>query len=475
MKIIDVLTAPWAIQRGKYEEIVRIYKSWSNGEKIDIKAVEAQIGYPLDNEQARYDVIDGVAVIPVFGVLAKRMNMLTQISGGSSTQLIMQDFASAINDPVVKSVLLLVDSPGGTVDGTQTLADAIFNARGTKPINALADGMAASAAYWIASAADRVYASNGTTLLGSIGVVTSHVDVSKAEEKAGIKTTEIYAGKYKRLVSEYKPLDEEGEKYLQDYVDYYYSIFIGDIARNRGTDEETTLRDMADGRDFIGQQAVDTGLADGIVSYEEMLSQMIRGQNEPDGQIRKKAAHKNQQGGGSMGSEKKNAAQTAAMLEPEVEDLAGKLIAGVLTSAQIRENYPDAAKEIYQSGVADGAKAERERIKAVEAQALPGHEKLIAGLKFDGTTTGEQAALKVLAAEKTNRENRLSALEAEAPKPAPPSTEPSASTSLNPEEADERTWNTSAELREEFGEKKERYLAYMKAEREGKVKKAEKK
>ena len=470
MKIIDVLTSPWAIQPKKYAEIVRIYQSRARGELINIKAVEAQLGFPLENEQQRYEVIDNVAVIPVMGVLAKRMNLFTQIFGGSSTQIIMQDFKEAVQDPVVKSILLMVDSPGGTVDGTQTLADVIYNARGIKPIYALADGMAASAGYWIASAAERVYASDQTALLGSIGVVTSHFDVSKAEEKAGYKTTEIYAGKYKRLVSEYKPLDGEGQQYLQDMVDYVYSVFVGDVARKRGVDTDTALADMADGREFIGQQAVDAGLADGIMSYEELMGTMrdgfpidnsgmaVKNNNEITVQTQS-------QGGVIMGKEPKTSAINTApeILSPEI---AGAIVTPVLTADQISREYPEEADAIYQRGMTAGAEAERNRIKAVEEQTLPGHEALIAGLKFDGKTSGPEAASRVLAAEKQMRQTRLSSLETEAPKPVPPTNEPSIP--IAGPEKDERDWNANAELRDEFVDNKEAFLAFRKKEREGK-------
>ena len=512
MRIIDVLTSPWAIQPEKYAEIVRIYQARARGEVTDIKSVEAQLGFPLDNEQQRYETIDGVAVIPVMGVLGKRMNMLTQISGGSSTQLIMQDFASAMNDPVVKSVMLLVDSPGGTVDGTQDLANAIYQARGVKPVYALADGVAASAAYWIASAADMAFASNGTAQVGSIGVVTSHTDISKSEERAGIRTTDIYAGKYKRIVSEYKPLDAEGQEYLQGFVDYMYSVFVEDVARNRGTDAETVLSEMADGRVFIGQQAVDAGLVDGIMSYGELLAAMKdeggdvdsrsaqpggfpiktsgmtggvanREIGEPgkgmteDGEGNSDGPNNNQQGGVAMikGQKKVTGAtgmtgggapgMAGAANAPGTID-AGQIVAATLTVDDVLRDYPEIADAIYQTGFDAGEVEERTRVQDVEAQALPGHEKLIAVLKYDGKTTGPEAAAQVVAAEKGLRETRLSALETLSVAPvAPLAGQPDGTTTLTAEEKEDRDWKGKAELRAEFGDKREAYDAYMKRHR----------
>ena len=155
---------------------------------------------------------EGVAIIALDGVLAKRMNLLQRISGGSSTQLIERDIKSALADPAVRGILLVIDSPGGTVDGTQELAALVREGAEQKPIVAWSDGLVGSAAYWIASAAPQLFISGDVVQAGSIGVVATHVDISKAEEQRGIKTTEIVAGRYKRIASQHAPLSVEGRQ-----------------------------------------------------------------------------------------------------------------------------------------------------------------------------------------------------------------------------------------------------------------------
>ena len=274
MRVIDVLNSPWAIVPDKLQEIQAIYATHLRGEKIDIKGIEAKLGQPLQNKEQGYEVIDGVAVIPVDGVISKRMNLFSQISGGASTELIGRDFRAALADPAVHALILRVDSPGGSVDGTQELARMIHGARGVKPIATYVDGMMASAAYWIGSAADKIYIGSDTDAVGSIGVVASHTDYSRREEMMGIKTTEIYAGKYKRIASEHHPLSEAGQQYMQDMVDYLYSVFVGEVASQRGTDTETVLKNMADGRVFIGQQAVSAGLVDGVSTLDQLIADL---------------------------------------------------------------------------------------------------------------------------------------------------------------------------------------------------------
>jgi signal peptide peptidase SppA len=274
MRLLDVLNAPWAIVPEKLLEIREIYFAHLRGEEVDLRPIEARLGQPLDNQKQGYEVVDGVAVLPIEGVIAKRMNLFTRISGGVSTQLLERDLKAALADDRAHSILLSVDSPGGNVDGVFELARTIFEARGRKPVVALGNGMMTSAAYWIASAADRVLITGETTQVGSIGVVATHTDLSKAEEMRGVKTTEITAGKYKRIASEHKPLSDEARAAIQEQVDHVYSVFVNEVARHRGTDVETVLDKMADGRIFLGRKAIEAGLVDGVSTEADLIRQL---------------------------------------------------------------------------------------------------------------------------------------------------------------------------------------------------------
>jgi ClpP class serine protease len=203
MSIADVLNAPWAITPEKHIEMRDIYLAHLRGEKADLAAIEAALGKPLDNKRDGYKVQGGVAIIPVEGVISKKMNLFSRISGGTSSQALQKDLGDVAADPMVHSIVLLIDSPGGEVDGTQQAADMVRAIRdgGKKPIVAVADGLMASAGYWIGSAASKVYITGDTTAVGSIGIVATHTDYSKAEEQRGIKVTEITAGKYKRIAA----------------------------------------------------------------------------------------------------------------------------------------------------------------------------------------------------------------------------------------------------------------------------------
>jgi capsid assembly protease len=412
MKLLDIVTGPWAIQPAKLLEIQAIYATHLRGEKIDLEAVEKRLGRPLNNEPKGYEIRDGVAVLPVTGVLAKKMNLFSSISGGASYELVGRDFDQALNDPAVEAIALVIDSPGGTVDGVQQLGDAIFAARGVKPVGAIADGMMASAAYWLGAQADVVMAASDTAQIGSIGVVAAHRDISGAEAAAGIKTTEITAGKYKRVASQYAALTEDGRAEIQASVDYLYEIFVGQVAKARGTTVEKVLEGMADGRVFIGQQAVQAGLVDGVSTLDGLIAELKQ-------RAAGVAANRNQ--GASMDLE------------------------------TLKAEYPD----LVQAIVADGAAAERARIADVEAQALPGHADLIAQFKADGKTTGPEAAAAILAAERAKLGNMAAALAADAPAPVPHAAVPadagSASDDRPVAERAAAKWEADAAIRKEFG------------------------
>lgn len=465
MKILDVLNSPWAIVPEKLHEITEVYSRHLRGEKIDIKAVRADMDAAIrlhigDDKPAKpYEVIDGVAVLPFDGVVAKKMNLFSMISGGLSTQLFARDFNAALADDDVGALVLTIDSPGGTVDGTQELARVIMSARdGDKPVVAWVDGMMASAAYWIGSAADAVYLGADTDWVGAIGVVTQHVDYSRLEDRVGIKTTEIYAGKYKRIASDTRPLSEEGHAYLQGQVDYLYSVFVEAVAQQRDVPVEQVIETMADGRIFIGQQAISAGLVDGASTLDALIGQLAAGEYSPRrmaGAVAPVAVTPKSDAGGASSS----------TIEAE-DDMD-------ITKETIEKDHPAIAEALRGEAFAAGAKAERERILAVEAQSLPGHEKLIATLKADGKTSGAEAAVQILAAEKAAGTARAQALADDAPAPvkgtASATGEADGDAGLSAEEKAAKKWDADAALREEFGDNKAAYLAFVKAESSGKV------
>ena len=228
-----------------------------------------------------YMIEDRVAIIPVTGPLSKRPSFFSYLFGGLSYQEIGEMVQRAAVDSKVSGILLNIDSPGGVVNGTEGLSDIIFGARGSKPVVAFADGAMTSAAYWLGSAAEVVMAGS-TSVLGSIGVLMIHTDYSVMDQNVGVKTTYLTAGKYKALGNSAEPLTLEAKEYFQNQLNYLYSIFVDSVARNRDVETEKVLQDMAEGKLFIGQQAVAVGLADQIGTFEmakDLVLSMINDKN----------------------------------------------------------------------------------------------------------------------------------------------------------------------------------------------------
>lgn len=467
MKILDILTAPWAIEPGKLLEIQAIYLAHARGEKADLAAIEARLGRPMANERQPYVVDQGVAVIPVEGVIARRANMFMDISGGVSTQLLQSDLQAALRDPAVHSIILAVDSPGGSVDGPQAVAHDIRAGLSQKPIVTVAAGMIASAAYLIGSAASRVYITDVTTVSGSIGVVASHTDYSKAQEQRGIKVTEITAGKYKRIASENAPLSKEGKATIQEMVDYHYSLFVGAVASNRDVSIDTVLADMADGRTFIGQQGIDAGLVDGIHSMQQVVAML-------NADYAASLADPKQQRGVML----PKATRRAYARAPSHSTVTG---VKPMDRTQLAAEHPALLESILAEGRTAGAAAERDRLAAIDAAAIPGHDALIAKLKADSTVTAGVAALQILAAERNVRVAASEKLAAEAPAPlqlVPSATvRPSAAdqqakkdASMSVEDRCKAAWDSGdAQIRADFTDLGA-FTAYTKAQERGAVK-----
>lgn len=462
-KLLDIVTGAWAIQPDKLGEIRAIYETHLKGEKINLDAVRAQTGLPLKNDSQGYDVVDGVAIIPITGVIAKKMNMFSAISGGASSELIGRDIRDALADPRVHAIILHIDSPGGTVDGTQALADIVAQAGTEKTVVAFADGLMASAAYWIGSAASAIYIDGPTTQVGSIGIVASHTDISQAQAVKGVKTTEIFSGKFKRIASEYSPLSAEGKQSIQDMTDYLYSIFVNTVAVNRGVSVDTVLQDMADGRSFTGQQAIDAGLVDGMTSLDNLIASLSAGSNPLTAPA------------GGAGSAKTRAG-VAHIPQSTIEKGTN-----MLTKDFVAQNHPDIADALRaeghsqgrSEGVNDGAARERDRILAIEALPHRGHEALVATLKADGKTSAPEAAMQILAAQQAAGNQMLAALASDAPQAVPPSTEQPGNTQAAADDTPiedrcKATWDKDAKVRAEFGTL-EVYTAYEKANAAGSV------
>jgi len=234
----------------------------------------AALTQPSSKGRASYALSDGgVAVIPVQGTLVQRSSGLDAESGLTSYARIGAEMRDALANPQVRAILLEIDSPGGEVAGLFDLADAIYQARDVKPVWAIANENAYSAAYAIASAAERITLPRSAGV-GSIGVVAMHMDQSAKDAKQGYVYTPVFAGTRKIDGSEHFPLSDEARTSLQAEVDRLYGLFVSTVARNRNIDAEA-IRATEAGWLNPGE-AVAGGFADGIATFADTLAELER-------------------------------------------------------------------------------------------------------------------------------------------------------------------------------------------------------
>ena len=276
------LAMPWAIQREKLAAITRMIAGWHLGGGGGVKGLEDDApvqrvsAFEAARQQAQTRVGAGaIAVIPVYGVVVQRANMMTDICGGASTQQISSALRDALNDETVGAIIFDLDSPGGSVDGVSELFDEITAARAKKPVTGIANSLAASAAYWLGCACSELYVTPGGEV-GSIGVWQAHEDWSAAMEDAGVKTTLISAGKYKTEGNPYQPLDADAQAFMQSRVDDYYAAFTRAVAKGRGVPIAQVRDGMGQGRVLGADAALTEKMVDGIGTFDQVVGKVRR-------------------------------------------------------------------------------------------------------------------------------------------------------------------------------------------------------
>lgn len=261
----------WAMTRDKLQIIGSVLSARLSGVKATPDEIRAALGASAAAPASR--AVGSTAVIPIFGSLSHRMGMMSEFSGGTSYAAVRSALRGALADPNVSAILLEIDSPGGNVDGLPELADEVYAARGQKPIGAIANTMAASAAYWLGSQVDD-FAITPSGLVGSVGVYMMHVDASQANERLGYAITYISAGEHKTEGNPDEPLSDDALAYLRSQVEDIYSQFIAAVARGRGASKKAVRETYGQGRVLMAEPALKAGMVDRIATLDEMVGRM---------------------------------------------------------------------------------------------------------------------------------------------------------------------------------------------------------
>lgn len=258
---------PLAIHRPKLDVILSVL-----GARIGLADLAAPVGY-TPAARALGPPSGKVAVIPIHGTLVRRTSGIEAESGLASYTGIAAQLDAALASPEIAAILLDIDSPGGESGGVFDLADRIRAASEVKPVWAVANDMAFSAAYALASAATRLFVAR-TGGVGSIGVIAMHVDQSVKDAHDGVRYTAVFAGERKNDLNPHEPISNEAHAVLKAEVDRIYDLFVETVARHRGLDADA-VRATEAGL-FFGPDAVATGLADAVGSLDDALTQLTQ-------------------------------------------------------------------------------------------------------------------------------------------------------------------------------------------------------
>lgn len=276
---IDQYLGVWAVEPSRFLSLAQMAKG------LDLKAhvlrqqlPEQQAAFE-DTARRDYPIVDGVAVINIYGPLMKFVGSMEE---GSSTIAVRRQVRNAANDPAVSGILLRIDSPGGTVAGTEDLAADIAAAAKRKAVHAYIEDLGASAAYWIASQASRITA-NSTAIVGSIGTFCVVYDMSEMAKSEGIRVHVVRAGEFKGSGIPGTEVTPEQLAEYQRLVDTLNSHFLSGVSSGRRLGI-ATVRELADGRIWVGKEAMSKGLIDGVGSFDQAVADLrkaVKSSNQP--------------------------------------------------------------------------------------------------------------------------------------------------------------------------------------------------
>lgn len=266
-RVVAMALEPWAITEAMLGVVAGILANRLAGEK-------AQDTTYVTRPATAGGTTGGVAVIPLHGVIAPRMNLLSDISGGATFEEATMQLREAVAAPAVSTIVLDWDSPGGSVAGATEFAREVLKARAVKPVISQANFQMCSAAYWTGACATKIIASP-SAMVGAIGVYTIHEDLSKALDQLGVKLTYISAGKYKVDGNETEPLSDTARARMKAIVDSKYARFVADVALGRNVPEASIRNGYGEGSVLTADEAQKLGMVDEIATLDETLARAL--------------------------------------------------------------------------------------------------------------------------------------------------------------------------------------------------------
>jgi ClpP class serine protease len=266
----------------KLEDIATFVESAAAGTLVAMEPPEQRQPYCLSADGRDVSVSDitsagpgYVAVLPLFGTMFQHGSMEMNASGGTSTEQFGRQFSALNASPAVKTIVIEAHTPGGQVWGTEELSNLIYAARGRTRVVTIVNSQMASAGLWVGTAAEQVFITPGGEM-GSVGVVSMHVDVSQSEEKRGIKRTLIATPDKKIAGHPWAPLDSETAVEWHSKIEGTMDRFVNALARNRRVSTDHVRAKFGGGGMLTSRQAVNARMADGVATLNEVLGGEIR-------------------------------------------------------------------------------------------------------------------------------------------------------------------------------------------------------
>ncbi|MGL4504526.1 MAG: S49 family peptidase [Aeromonas sobria] len=398
-----LMAQPWAISGNQLEVMGTL--TARDLDNVNIGELATAAGFAPSAVAAKTGTVNGggiemrngVAIIHVSGVISRYAGMFENICGGTSTETLAKRIQYAIDDASCRSILLVVDTPGGEANGIHELSEMIYNARGKKPIKAYVSGYGASAGYWIAAAAGELVM-DATASVGSIGTVQSF---RFRKESDDVQTLELVSSQSpdKRL----DPRTEAGREKYQESLDQMSDVFIDCVAKYRGVKRATVLSDFGQGWCLLGKHAVSAKMADRLGSYEGLINEMTKGQSNMT--IKAEAvvgATIAQDISMSAGMSVTDVAASLKELAPEVVAVLGGGAVAAVQASGVASFMADQSEEVQAAFAAHFAgeapvSALSKAAETVQALTAAGIPEMAAGFLTDGKTFAQVEATAAMA------------------------------------------------------------------------------
>lgn len=418
----------WALEPRVFRQLVRIVSRHAAGDQPtaeDLATVRAAVGSRDAAAAADLVIAGSTAIVPIHGVVSPHGDLVDEVSGPGSANLarIREQIEAALADSAVRSIVLDIDSPGGSVDGVSEASELIRRAKAVKPVIALANTNALSAGYWLAAQATQFLATNGARI-GSVGVSMTAVDESRALSQKGVDVKIVTSNALKNADVAQNAISTDELRAVADDVQAYHDLFVRDIAAGRGITEAEAAA-LATGAVLVGQQAVEQGFVDGVSTLDAVLASL---NNDAEAAMSKPqtptggAAAGGKSGGKKAGRQRAEGdtvvnvtvPATPASEDPPMDEEEEEEEEGAEGGEGESAEKPKAAPAKASAQVSTNAREqilqdERDRVAAIRAMSSPGLEPTIDALIASGASVPD-ATRAIEAARTTFRSGRMNAL-----------------------------------------------------------------